>query len=223
MLDRMLAGRTGLSPVMVGRTSPLSRLTGLMATSAREPAVALVVGEAGVGKTRLLRELVRSLLPEVQVLAGQAEPGSLGRPFELALDALGLDAVPDTPDRLAAVVQAYLDRVASGPAVIIFEDLHWADAESLGVFERLASGTPLGTMLIGSYRPDELSPLPPCGRSARAARAAAHRAPPAARPARPSRRSRTSSHASTGDRCRRRRPTRSTRAPAATRSSSRRS
>ena len=161
MLDRMLAGRTGLSPVMVGRTSPLSRLTGLMATSAREPAVALVVGEAGVGKTRLLRELVRSLPPDVQVLAGQAEPGSLGRPFELALDALGLDAVPDAPDRLAAVVQAYLDRVASGPAVIIFEDLHWADAESLGVFERLASGTPLGTMLIGSYRSDELSPFLP--------------------------------------------------------------
>jgi DNA-binding CsgD family transcriptional regulator len=157
MLDRMLAGRTGLSPVMVGRTSPLSRLTGLMATSAREPAVALVVGEAGVGKTRLLRELVRSLPQGVQVLAGQAEPGSLGRPFELALDALGLDAVPDTPDRLAAVVQAYLDRVANGPAVIIFEDLHWADAESLGVFERLASGTPLGAMLIGSYRSDELS------------------------------------------------------------------
>ena len=61
MLDRMLAGRTGLSPVMVGRTSPLSRLTGLMTSSDREPAVALVVGEAGVGKTRLLRELVASL------------------------------------------------------------------------------------------------------------------------------------------------------------------
>ena len=87
MLDRMLLGRTGLSPVMVGRTSPLSRLTGLMAIAGREPAVALVVGEAGVGKTRLLRELVRSLPPDVTVLAGQAEPGSLGRPFELALDA----------------------------------------------------------------------------------------------------------------------------------------
>ena len=115
MLDRMLTGRTGLSPVMVGRTSPLSRLTGLMASSEGEPAVALVVGEAGVGKTRLLRELVSSVPARVQVLAGQAEPGSLGRPFELALDALGLDAVPDATDRLAAVVQAYLDRVGNGP------------------------------------------------------------------------------------------------------------
>ncbi len=157
MLDRMLAGRTGLSPVMVGRTSPLSRLTGLMASSDREPAVALIVGEAGVGKTRLLRELVRSLPDGVKVLAGQSEPGSLGRPFELALDALGLEAVPEATDRQAAVVQTYVDRVGGGPAVVIFEDLHWADAESLGVFERLASGTPAGTLLVGSYRSDELS------------------------------------------------------------------
>ena len=161
MLDRMLAGRTGLSPVMVGRTSPLSRLTGLMASAPHDPAVALVVGEAGVGKTRLLRELVASLPPEVRVLAGQAEPGSLGRPFELALDALGLDAVPEADDRLEAVVRASLERVGSGPAVIVFEDLHWADAESLGVFERLASGTPPGTLLIGSYRSDELTRMLP--------------------------------------------------------------
>ncbi len=161
MLDRMLAGRTGLSPVMVGRTSPLSRLTGLMVAAPNDPAIALVVGEAGVGKTRLLRELVASLRPDVRVLAGQAEPGSLGRPFELALDALGLDAVPEADDRLEAVVHAFVDRVDTGPAVIIFEDLHWADAESLGVFERLASGTLRGTMLIGSYRSDELSRLLP--------------------------------------------------------------
>ena len=72
MLDRMLAGRTGLSPVMVGRTSPLSRLTGLMASSDGEPAVALVVGEAGVGKTRLLRELVSSVPAR---RAGARRPG----------------------------------------------------------------------------------------------------------------------------------------------------
>ena len=83
------------------------------------------------------------------MLAGQAEPGSLGRPFELALDALGLDAVPEATDRLAAVVQAYLDRVGEGPALVMFEDLHWADAESLGVFERLAAGSPAGTLLVG--------------------------------------------------------------------------
>ena len=58
-------------------------------------------------------------------------------------------------------MQAYLDRVGNGPALVIFEDLHWADAESLGVFERLASGTPPGTLLVGSYRSDELSRMLP--------------------------------------------------------------
>ena len=134
------------------------------------------------------------------MLAGQAEPGSLGRPFELALDALGLDAVPEATDRLAAVVQAYLDRVGNGPALVIFEDLHWADAESLGVFERLASGTPPGRCSIGSYRSDELSRMLPCGRSARAPRSPPHRASPVARPADRSRRSRTSSRACTDER-----------------------
>ena len=182
MLDRMLVGRTGLSPVMVGRTSPLSRLTGLMATADREPAVALVVGEAGVGKTRLLRELVHSLPSGVTVLAGQAEPGSLGRPFELALDALGLDAVPDATDRLTAVVQAYLERVGRGPAVIIFEDLHWADAESLGVFERLASGAPAGAIARRFLSVRRAQSIPPRGRSAGPPRSAPHGAPSMARP-----------------------------------------
>ena len=51
----------------------------------------------------------------------------------------------------------FMDSVAAGRAVIVFEDLHWADAESLGVFERLAAGMPRGSMLLGSYRPDELT------------------------------------------------------------------
>ncbi len=65
-LDHMLVGRRGISPVMIGRTTALSRLGRLVTGTAGErdddlPAVALVAGEAGVGKTRLLRELVSSL------------------------------------------------------------------------------------------------------------------------------------------------------------------
>src|SRR5436190_22306991 len=46
----MLVARTGLSPVMVGRAAELERLRRLL-TPAREPRVALISGEAGVGKT----------------------------------------------------------------------------------------------------------------------------------------------------------------------------
>jgi hypothetical protein len=53
----MLAARTGPSPVMVGRAAELARLREL-ATATGDPAVALVSGEAGIGKTRLVAELV---------------------------------------------------------------------------------------------------------------------------------------------------------------------
>jgi MoxR-like ATPase len=69
-LAGMLAARTGLSPVMVGRAAELARLRELAAT-AGDPAVVLVTGEAGIGKTRLVAELVATLDPAVPVLAGQ--------------------------------------------------------------------------------------------------------------------------------------------------------
>jgi predicted ATPase len=66
----MLAARTGLSPVMVGRAAELARLGELAATTG-EPALALVSGEAGIGKTRLVAELVATLDPAAAVLAAQ--------------------------------------------------------------------------------------------------------------------------------------------------------
>jgi len=62
----MLAARTGPSPVMVGRAAELARLREL-ATATGDPAVALVSGEAGIGKTHL----VATPRPAQGVLAGQ--------------------------------------------------------------------------------------------------------------------------------------------------------
>jgi predicted ATPase len=70
----MLAARTGLSPVMVGRADELARLRELVATTG-DPAVALISGEAGIGKTRLVAELVATLPPTMPVLASQTSQG----------------------------------------------------------------------------------------------------------------------------------------------------
>ena len=83
-LAGMLAARTGLSPVMVGRADELARLRELVATTG-DPAVALISGEAGIGKTRLVAELVATLSPTLPVLAGQGAPS---RPFQLLLEAV---------------------------------------------------------------------------------------------------------------------------------------
>ncbi|MBV1855894.1 AAA family ATPase [Catellatospora sp. NEAU-YM18] len=153
---------------MIGRDRELRQLTQLVA--ARRPAVVFVGGEPGIGKTRLVRELLGTLPQQAVVLVGHAEPDSLARPYELLLDALDADGVSVDAERLAAVTdpkRSPVERLHSGlalvadlvgesPSVLVFEDLHWADSESAALFERLADADG-PRLLIGTYRPDEVS------------------------------------------------------------------
>jgi DNA-binding CsgD family transcriptional regulator len=161
---------------MVGREADLGRLRSLFGASPT-PTIALIAGEAGIGKTRLVQELVSSAPPGTLVLAGQADPGTMGRPMELFLDALGKTDVSGSPDCAEVVkdsslsaeerVRAATDLVRSlaegGPALIVFEDLHWADAESLSTFEMLGEPDRGPLVLVGTYRPDGLSRRHPAG------------------------------------------------------------
>ncbi|WP_305787059.1 ATP-binding protein [Symbioplanes lichenis] len=156
--------RGGAGPVMIGRESELRRLVRL--ASSRAPAVAIVAGEPGIGKTRLVRELLATVPPETVVLVGQAEPGSLARPYEVLLDALDghpeeqlaalADAGRSPVERLHAGLAIVSELIGDAPAVIVFEDLHWADSESAALFERIADQHG-PRLLIGTYRPDEVS------------------------------------------------------------------
>jgi ATP/maltotriose-dependent transcriptional regulator MalT len=183
----MLAARTGLSPVMVGRAEELARLRTLT-TLTGGPAVALINGEAGIGKTRLVAELVATLDPVLPVLAGQGSQGAPGRPFQLLLEAVepqvaGWDAVPERlaarqeplrlllapvapklagpvereygqEELLSAAVALVRELTGPGGAVLVFEDLHWADAESIALFGRLAARPDLPLLLVGTFRPE---------------------------------------------------------------------
>ncbi len=167
-LARMLVGRQGLSPVMVGRAAALARLESLVRGESDRgdrselPSVALVAGEAGVGKTRLLRELAAAAPEGTTVLAGQAEPGSLGRPLDVIHSLLG--EVPSDPgDPRALATTALLSRLGSGRWLVMFEDLHWADSESVAVFELLAASPLPDLTLVATYRPDELTRQLPGG------------------------------------------------------------
>jgi DNA-binding CsgD family transcriptional regulator len=194
----MLAARTGLSPVMVGRAAELARLRELAAT-ARDPAVVLVTGEAGIGKTRLVAELVAGLHPATPVLAGQGSQGAPGRPFQLLLEAVEpvvgpWDAVPEPladraeplrlllgpvaprlavhadreygQEELLRAAVALVRELAGGlaprqegaaRAVLVFEDLHWADAQSVALFGRLAVASDLPLLLVGTLRPEAVT------------------------------------------------------------------
>jgi DNA-binding CsgD family transcriptional regulator len=151
---------------MVGRADELRHLTQLV--SAPGTAVAILAGEPGIGKTRLVNELLATLPAGTTVLCGQAEPGSLGRPYELLLSALDgrsdvnemlLATLNDSSrtqvERLWAGLQILLALTFPGPAVVIFEDLHWADSESIALFERIAD-LDGDRLLLGTYRPAEV-------------------------------------------------------------------
>ncbi|MDY7101318.1 MAG: LuxR C-terminal-related transcriptional regulator [Actinomycetota bacterium] len=179
----MQLGRRGLSPVMVGRRAHLQRLREL--TERGESAVVLVVGEAGVGKTRLTQELLGAT-PRRYVV-GQSDLSAFGRSFDAILDLLDrLDATADAatgqvPDRLGALrselaqldpelpaqaarrrIDGLVERAADlivslvgDGGIVVFEDLHWMDAESCAVFERIGHAS--GVVLVGTARPDSLT------------------------------------------------------------------
>ncbi|MEZ5217576.1 MAG: LuxR C-terminal-related transcriptional regulator [Ilumatobacteraceae bacterium] len=150
----MLGDRYGLSPVMVGRQGPLGRLREL--TGLDDFQLALVSGEAGIGKTRLIRELGASC--HGTVVAGSADPLAMASPLALVADVVG-----SSPASVGDAVTAVLDLVGRGPAVVVFDDLHWADTDSVEVFERLAQLRPSSVLLIGTYRTEELSQRVPAG------------------------------------------------------------
>ena len=96
-----------VSPVFIGREEEMAALARLLDRAQREdPAFALIGGEAGVGKTRLVRELAEQggglgFL----VLTGQCvELGAEGLPLAPLVDALRTLARTMPPDELADVL-----------------------------------------------------------------------------------------------------------------------
>ncbi|MDO8364172.1 MAG: LuxR C-terminal-related transcriptional regulator [Actinomycetota bacterium] len=158
----MLRGRTGLSPVMIGRHPALSRLLGLVEAAevrcSDGPEIVLVSGEAGIGKTRLLREFIECLPADVTVLTAQARPGSMGRPFDV------VGQLGPAGDNSAATARSVLEAaVAAGRTLLVVEDLHWADADSVHFLEQVCMLPWPQLVIVGTYRGNDLSRKAPGG------------------------------------------------------------
>jgi DNA-binding CsgD family transcriptional regulator len=88
----------------------------------------------------------------VRVLLG---PAGRGLSSTLQSDANGDGRAYGSDELLAAAIQLLRHLLANRRGIVVFEDLHWADPDSLAAFIRLASSD-LDVLMIGTYRPEAL-------------------------------------------------------------------
>ena len=170
-----------LSPLLVGRDDLLQLAERRIAeASAGRGHLLLLAGEAGIGKTRLLRSILRmasaagfrfakgdlapqdAQLPLASVLDLARTMNDIGGFGELG-DALltmqggrGADSLGSRRLLVRDIAQLIVDAIDQ-PTLLAFEDLQWADELSIEVIGELARiGKDRALLLLGAYRADEL-------------------------------------------------------------------
>jgi DNA-binding CsgD family transcriptional regulator/tetratricopeptide (TPR) repeat protein len=168
------------SPLVVGRDSTLGLVKRQIDDAkAGRGSLLLFAGEAGIGKTRLIRAALRQAVSVgFRASKGDLAPQDLLVPLASIRDlarSMRREAFGDLgPDLLAMkggkggdslasrriLVHEIADRIAAAidtPTTLAFEDLQWADELSLEVIGELArTAGELPLLLLASYRLDEL-------------------------------------------------------------------
>ncbi|HTJ41620.1 MAG TPA: protein kinase [Kofleriaceae bacterium] len=163
----------------VGRREELARLHDAYARALEgDGQIALIVGEAGAGKSRIVEQLA-TWAREGGALAAIGRfydyAGSRPPPLETFLAMLGdrgdasaarakIDADARTSrDRwltFAAIADALVGRAAGRPLVLVFDDLQWANASDLELVDHLHRTLgPRGTMIVATAQTGEAREL----------------------------------------------------------------
>ncbi|MEU5373859.1 AAA family ATPase [Streptomyces sp. NPDC005951] len=158
----------------------------------RRPAVAVITGEAGAGKSRFVHELLRrTTSPDAVTLVARCQEADTPFPFAPLVEALNrfrsgplpadlppvtgvlhallpdlADHLPPAPPplgdpgaehrRVLRALHAYT--AALGNAVLVVEDLQWADASTCALLRTLIADPPAGLGLVLTAR----APTAPC-------------------------------------------------------------
>jgi predicted ATPase len=137
--------------------------TALKDAVAGQGCVALVSGEAGIGKTSLVDHFTRDHHVSVRVLWGACDllftPRPLGPLHDIAIQLEGeLPALLHSDGDRQAIFSASLGEMQRCPSIIVFEDVHWADEATLDLIKYLSRRIQLTpSLLILTFRDDELT------------------------------------------------------------------
>ena len=127
-------------------------------------AVALVTGEAGIGKTALVRAFAADLPPHWVVLSGGCDdlltPRPLGPLRDVARDgppALRAALADGSRDDLLEALLACL--AGEQPTFLLIEDVHWADDATLDALRQLTRRLDrVHALVVLTCRPDDVAP-----------------------------------------------------------------
>jgi DNA-binding CsgD family transcriptional regulator len=164
---------------LVGRGSELTHLADLVrAASAGRGSAVLIEGEPGIGKSSLMRAAtVHAADARCVVFWGTGDELAQALPLLPLLEALRVREAPDSPrrstivrllrgelaagpgaDTSAALAEQLLaliaEECAAQPAILVVDDLQWADPVTVTLWSRLARSAPqMPLLLAGMMRP----------------------------------------------------------------------
>jgi DNA-binding CsgD family transcriptional regulator len=120
----------GAAPGIVGRGDELAAIASIAGDAvAGRPWVVWIQGEAGSGKTALLRAALSALPEGFTVLAAEADELAGDIPFHLARQLGAATATAAFPAGLE-LLEVWSQAEEGGPTAVVVEDLHWADGDS---------------------------------------------------------------------------------------------
>ncbi len=153
---------------LLERERELAALDALLGeVAANQGRIALVTGEAGIGKTslveRFLAQAHEQRSSQLRVLWAACEalftPRPLGPLYDIAQQALTpLRTLLEGDANRSTLFTTVLDELIQTPTILIIEDIHWADEATLDLLKYLARRIHrTAALLILTYRDDEVS------------------------------------------------------------------
>lgn len=124
--------------------------------------IALVYGEAGIGKTSLVEHFLDEHKARWRILQGACDslftPRPLGPLHDIALQVQGkLISLLDSESNRTAIFSACLNELQQQATILLIEDIHWADEATLDLLKYLGRRIrQTVSLMILTYRDDEI-------------------------------------------------------------------